>query len=393
MVVNTRANRYDREHDIRENNQVLGENRRASANFTELGMVPHARLDGRDSGDGYTTPDEDAFLSPDEGEAGSPPVSNPRASGSNQYPPLADVSRDTSVRDNWTQPRTKLPKLPNLQSLIMLHTHLNLCEAILEEDDWDPNLLKCKAAIIATFAKFDNLQTTATSLVGTTWSNMRRVLVSGFCDSNYQRNMIEQKLQALRFDESRMMDFVHSVRTLYAITTTKIERRWFIERVFDRIPRHLAREVIIRIRASNSEEEWTSAKFDIIMDTLSDVIASAVALNAIKPFDRAVRPNHPQRPDRVQLARETPRETRGGNDSDWLQNWCDKHEGRVFYVSSSNDEKLDALKAQCQEWKALRRRKDNGTYHLAAFKTQEEAESTLSRLFEPREYHKFLPKN
>jgi hypothetical protein len=74
--------------------------------------------------------------------------------------------------------------------------------------------------------------------------------------------------------------------------------------------------------------------------------------------------NPPQRPDRVQFSRET----RSGNDSDWLQHWYDKHEGRVFYVSSSNDQKLDALKLERQEWKALKRRKDNGTYHLAGFK-------------------------
>jgi hypothetical protein len=29
---------------------------------------------------------------------------------------------------------------------------------------------------------------------------------------------------------------------------------------------------------------------------------------------------------------------------------------------------LDALKLERQEWKALKRRKDNGTYHLAGFK-------------------------
>ncbi len=168
---------------------------------------------------------------------------------------------------------------------------------------------------------------------------------------------------------------------LYSLKTPDVDRRWFIERVFDVLTRYISRDVIVNVRKGNPHLEWTTNDFEVIIDNLTDVITSVVALNTLKPVERRAIPG--PRLDRVGQAR----------DNASLSDWIEKHRGNVYYVKSDNADALQALERRASETKTLRRRKDGSEYHLAAFSSDAEATEILNGLFSPTEFRKFVTKN
>jgi len=413
-MVNTRANKYDREEvgPRKVTHSPLGSEDPQDQIFSDHNMVPHAGPSGHERGRGeYVSPKEEDYFSAvsSEGEAGEGPApcSIPRDSPNDEgkmnitrilsraAPKEENVTRQVPqvvFRDRpreehfevdstkWDRSRRKLPVLPLLHILIALPRHLDLCEAILEEEDWDLNLLKCKAAVIQTFTRFEDLHSTATTLIGMTWVVMRKVLIEGFCDPNFQRKELERQLQALKFSEEQMMQFTHAVRRIHSLTTPELNLKWFIERVFEAIPRYVSRDVIVRLRAINPALDWTSHDFETIVDVLGDVIASLSALNSIKPVERRT-PT-----DRSRQTREN-----GGNIRDWIT----KHEGKLFYVSKLAPDALASLSDQAEEIKTLKRRKDGEAYHLVLFKNEAQGHAVLAGMLAERDFHRYTaaPKN
>jgi hypothetical protein len=187
LMVNTSANRYD-------NGEESG---RIPPESESRPPFPIFQAPNR-GGDGFVSATEEEYLSAVESEG----VERSLTMANRNAPKLPLKEKDDSPAQGaqrWELNRRKLPKLPQLQLIIMLPSHLELCAAILEEDGWDLNSLKCKVAVIQTFTKFENLQSTATTLIGMNWTVVKKTLVSGFCDSNFQRREIERQLQKLRF--------------------------------------------------------------------------------------------------------------------------------------------------------------------------------------------------
>jgi hypothetical protein len=278
----------------------------------------------------------------------------------------------------------KLPALPTLKNFVSLPRHLKVCRRLLMDEGVDPNLYKAKVHVTETLSQFLDIYEMAQSGLEESWEVFEAVLLSAM-DPGHIRQHLREKLAKLKFDYSDMHAFIREVRTIYLMKTADINHQWFIETVFDKLPRPVVKDVINSVRAIEPGADWMSQSFDVIIAHLTYAITTAAALDNVKPVVN--KKNEPR--DRVNRVESAEGDQSKGK---WLPQWFNAHNGNIWHISprTGGDQKLEKLRKDegTIEIKQMRRQ-DKSKYYLAAFKSPEVATDVLSKHFAEGEFRPF----
>jgi len=278
------------------------------------------------------------------------------------------------------QIRAKLPKLPQLKSLIRLTTHIRHVETLLAEDGIDCETFKAKSAFIETLIEFPNLYSTAIELVDEDWSSLIAHIGATYANPTVLRRDLEERIRKVQFNDDNMGEFVNEARALHGMLTIDMDKRWFCEQVFKPVPRYLLKRVIEEAHRADPMKDWKSFNFTWLLNQLSDAINMAYALNDIRP----AQPRKVMK-DRVLRAQSS----KPATGTSWLDQWAQQFKS-VWYLKSPDTSAVREILKKAADYKTMNGRSTGGEYYFVAFASADVAKEALARV-EERSYRPFSP--
>jgi hypothetical protein len=279
--------------------------------------------------------------------------------------------------------KVKVPKLPVLKELIQLPSHFRTCEVILHEDRVPLSMLKSKTAIIESLAAYSFLVDTANSLLHLDWPLIRDRLISEFCDFNLMRQELEKRLTTMKFDASKMNEFIQKGRQLWSLRIPGTDHVWFVTHLLRTVPLELIEKVVCQVRSDKGRNvDWRTQDVGYLLDILSDLITTRQAASSVRRSVDNVNHIQPKNANEKKAPSRHP-----------IQTWIDSLQGPVFYVRSEDSAKLQQLRAASEQVRECSRKADGVKYYLAAFPSKEVGNDTMSQIFGRGMYHEFLRKN
>ena len=224
---------------------------------------------------------EERMLTSSSGRATPSDASQITGTFGGESPTAAMDERSPAKRAHVTP--TKLPKLPVLTNSIGIAAHIHRCELMYVAQGIDhARRIDARITLAESMAPCEHLHREALATVESptwkedlikTWGNLKNV------ESEFAR-----RIAAIRFDHSNPLLFVSECRGLYSLTGLSMvgNERQFMEKVFDKLPRQVAANVISKCGSEGlSVLSITTPAF---LDVLSRTLSEKSDLDLLKPF-------------------------------------------------------------------------------------------------------------